>query len=141
MQKLKRQHAAKNRVKSDAPITESLDDEIFLQPWYLPRETFLAIRELLPSAQLLKMRYYFDDYGCLKCGKLDVGYSSNGMCARCAIVVRSRVVASLRRRFEKIGVAIKDRPIQVFLGGRTKKQITRLSGPLLRKGRQARPHV
>jgi len=32
---------------------------------------FFAIRQLLPSAQLLKMRYYFDDYGCLKCGKSD----------------------------------------------------------------------
>lgn len=141
MQRSKHQYVAKDRVKSDASITESLDHEIFLQPWYLPHKTFLAIRQLLPSAQLLKMRYYFDDYGCLKCGKLDVGYSSNGMCARCAIVVRSRVVASLKRRFEKIGVAIKDRPMRVFLGGRTKKQIARLAGPILRKGRQARPRV
>jgi hypothetical protein len=141
MHNAKVNRAAKNMAKAEyrAPLdAELLDNEIFLQPWYLSRETFLAIRELLPSAQLLKMRYYFDDYGCLKCGKSDSIYSSNGMCARCAIVVRSRVVASLKRRFQKVGVAIKDSPIQIFLGGRTMKQINRLTGPLLRKGQRAR---
>jgi hypothetical protein len=137
VQKLKHEYASKN---NSLPPPESPDNEIFLQPWYLSREVFLAVRQLLPSAQLLKMRYYFDDYGCLKCGKSGAVYSSNGMCARCAIVVRARVVASLKRRFERIGVAIKDQPIQAFLGGRTKGQITRLAGPLPRKGRQAKAH-
>jgi len=138
MKKPKPKYLYKNRKTKQFNIG-SLDDEIFLQPWYLPRKTFLAIRELLPSAQLLKMRYYFEDYGCLKCGKLGVVYGSNGMCTRCVIIVRGRVVLSLKRRFEKVGVEIKDGPIQVFLGGRTNRQITRLAGPLLRKGRQAKP--
>jgi len=144
MQKSKRKHASKSRITNADEVllnTKAADNEIFLQPWYLPRKTFLAIRQLLPSAQLLKMRYYFDDYGCLKCGKSGGVYSSNGMCARCAIVVRARVVTSLKRRFEKLGIAIKDRPIQAFLGDRTNTQITRLAGPLLRKGRQAMPHA
>jgi hypothetical protein len=137
MQKPKPKYAHKYRKTKQSNIGSS-NDEIFLQPWYLPRKTFLAIRELLPSAQLLKMRYYFEDYGCLKCGKPGVVYGSNGMCTRCAIVVRGRVVLSLKRRFENVGVEIKDGPIQVFLGGRTNSQITRLAGPLLRKGRQSK---
>lgn len=37
-------------------------DELFLQPWFLPKPTYLALRRLLPSCQMAKMRYYFDDY-------------------------------------------------------------------------------
>ena len=48
--------------------------------------TFLAIRRLLPSSQLLKMRYYYEDYGGLKCGKANVAYRSNGFRGRCKVV-------------------------------------------------------
>jgi len=136
--RVRRAPKKKSKAKNDSRFTGPLEDEIFLQPWYLSLETFLAIRRLLPSAQLLKMRYYFDDYGCLKCGKTDKVYSSNGMCARCAIVVRARVVTSLKRRFERVGVGIKDRPIQLFLGGRDNKQINQLAGPPARKGRRSK---
>jgi hypothetical protein len=35
------------------------------------RQKYEAVRRLLPPSQMLKMRYYFDDYGCLKCGNLN----------------------------------------------------------------------
>src|SRR5437764_14447287 len=96
------------------PAPSSIDDEIFLQPWFVSKQTFLEIRRLLPSSQLLKMKYYFDDYGCLKCGKFNVLYRSNGFCRTCTVVVRARVVLALKRRFEKLGVAISDKPIPRF---------------------------
>ena len=36
-------------------------DELFLQPWFLPRPVSEKIRKLLPSSQFQKMRYHFDD--------------------------------------------------------------------------------
>jgi ribosomal protein L40E len=81
-------------------------DELFLQPWFLPKPTYLALRRLLPSSQMAKMRYYFEDYGCLKCGGRDSLYASNGMCKRCSMVVRGRIVLSLKRRFQRVGAKV-----------------------------------
>jgi hypothetical protein len=95
------------------PAPES-GDELFLQPWFLPKPTYLKLRRLLPSSQLLKMRYYFEDYGCLKCGSREGFYASNGMCKPCSIVIRNRVVLSLARRFRKIGAEVNIGPIKRF---------------------------
>ena len=46
-----------------------LFENIFLQPWFLPLKTASEIRALLPADHRHKMRFYFEDYGCLKCGK------------------------------------------------------------------------
>lgn len=80
-----------------------LRDELFLQPWFLPKPTYLTLRKLLPSSQLLKMRYYFDDYGCMKCGDRAALYASNGLCKGCSIIVRARIALCLARRFKKVG--------------------------------------
>lgn len=93
----------------------NIDDEIFLQPWFLPKDIFLEVRRLLPSSQLLKMRYYFEDYGCLRCGRSDVLYRSNGLCEKCNIIIRGRIVLSLKRRFEKLGVRNDAQPLKRYL--------------------------
>ncbi len=50
------------------------------------------------SLQLSKMKYYFEDYGCLKCGKkTNVVYRSNGLCNGFTVVVRARTVLALKR--------------------------------------------
>ncbi len=38
------------------------NDELFLQPWFLPKPTYLTLKKLLPSSQLAKTPYYFEDY-------------------------------------------------------------------------------
>lgn len=91
------------------------EDELFLQPWFLSRSQYAAVRRLLPPSQMLKMRYYFDDYGCLKCGNLKALYGSNGLCRGCSVVVRSRVVLALRRRFKKAGVSVQSKPFESYL--------------------------
>jgi len=90
-------------------------DELFLQPWFLPEPIYHEVRRLLPSSQLLKMRYYFDDYGCLKCGSRSSLYGSNGMCKNCNIVVRGRVILALRKRFRQIGTDVGRSPIRKYL--------------------------
>jgi hypothetical protein len=78
-----------------------LDDEIFMQPWFVPKPIYLAIRRLLPNIHLMKMRHYFDDYGCLRCGKTDALYGASGLCHSCNVIVRSRIMASLKKRLRK----------------------------------------
>ena len=82
-----------------------LNDEIFLQPWFVPKAVYAAIRRLLPGIHHAKMRYYFDDYGCLRCGEKRCLYGSNGLCERCTVRVRCRVVQSLRKRLKQAGVS------------------------------------
>jgi len=96
-----RKAAAARGVTPDAELTK---DAIFLQPWFLPKEVYLEIRRLLPYIHLLKMRYYFDDYGCLKCGKKNALYQSNGLCETCGVTIRQRMKQCLIRRLKEVGV-------------------------------------
>jgi hypothetical protein len=96
------------------------NDELFLQPWFLPKATYLKLKQLLPSSQLSKMHYYFDDYGCLKCGSRTALYGSNGMCLECSIVVRARVAICLKKRFRRIGVKAGRGPLQRYARRLTK---------------------
>ena len=93
----------------------SPEDELFLQPWFLSKPIYAAIRRLLPPSQMLKMRYYFEDYGCLKCGSLNALYCSNGLCRGCSVIVRARVALALKRRFKKLGVKIESDPLERYL--------------------------
>ena len=77
----------------------ALLEDVFLQPWYLPVKAANAIRLLLPSEQRHKMRFYFDDYGCMKCGKQGVRYGSNGMCKICVQQVKLRLLWAIKRRW------------------------------------------
>jgi len=79
-------------------------DEIFLQPWFIPKDIYLTMRSLLPSIHLLKMRYYFEDFGCLRCERNDVLYGSNGLCEGCSGLIRGRVKRALQRRLRQAGI-------------------------------------
>src|SRR6266436_1403140 len=74
-------------------------DDIFLQPWFLPWKTASSIRTLLPADHRHKMRFYFEDYGCLKCGKKRVRYGSNAMCKICVQQVKLRFLWAIKRRW------------------------------------------
>lgn len=73
--------------------------ELVFQPWFLPRASRLAINSLIPPDYRNKMRFYFDDYGCMVCGKHEL-YESNGMCFACHRLVRSRLKKCLTRRMK-----------------------------------------
>jgi hypothetical protein len=80
------------------PGQQRLVNDIFLQPWFVPRETAHAIRRLLTDAYFRKMRCYFDDWGCLACGESGLLYESNGMCCRCVQRIQKRLFWSLQKR-------------------------------------------
>jgi len=75
-------------------------DAVLLQPWFLPKRIADAIVGMVPPGFHKKMRYYFDDYGCMICGR-DTRYHSNGMCMVCYCRVLRRLKKSVKRRAPK----------------------------------------
>ncbi len=73
--------------------------DVFLQPWFLALRTAIAIRNLIPAEHHHKMRFYFEDYGCLKCDKRDVRYGSNAMCKTCVQQVKLKLLFAMKRRY------------------------------------------
>ncbi len=74
-------------------------EDIFLQPWFLPRDTAFAIKRILPPEHRHKMKFYFDDYGCLKCGNKDEPYGSNALCKLCMQRVKLKFFFAIKRRW------------------------------------------
>ncbi len=72
--------------------------ETALQPWFLPKVLSWKIRRMLPNDYWRKMRYYFDDYGCLRCGRKSVPYGVNGFCRVCRELILHRIGFALGRR-------------------------------------------
>jgi hypothetical protein len=72
--------------------------ELVFQPWFLPKQSRLAINSLIPPGYRNKMRAYFDDYGCMVCGAEQVGYEVNGMCRPCHQTIVRRLKGCVRRR-------------------------------------------
>jgi hypothetical protein len=93
--------------KTRARSRESFLEETLLQPWFVPSETAQAIRRLLPDTHIHKMRFYFDDWGCMKCEKKGLMYGANGMCSRCAQKVQQRVVCCLRKRLSATDLVVR----------------------------------
>ena len=81
------------------------DEDVSLQPWFLPKDISLQIRMLLPHVHLTKMRYYFDDHGCLRCERRDVLYGSCGLCESCSVTIRRRLQTCLKKRLKAVGVS------------------------------------
>jgi hypothetical protein len=79
-------------------IAEKYRNDILLEPWFLPKEITDSMRHLLPINYWMRMRYYFDDYGCLRCGRKKVLYAANGMCEGCRAKIGGRVLMSMRKR-------------------------------------------
>jgi hypothetical protein len=75
----------------------SLGETVLFQPWFLPQHIAFTIHGLVPKHFWNKMRYFFDDYGCMICGT-DLRYHSNGMCRICYVRIRKKIMLSVKRR-------------------------------------------
>jgi hypothetical protein len=74
-------------------------DDVFLQPWFLPKVTALQVKAILPPGHRHRMKFYFDDYGCICCRKRNATYGSNGFCKRCLEQVKLRLFFAVKRRW------------------------------------------
>jgi len=101
-----------SRRRNSSPIRQAMDganndqpeDTVFMLPWCLPKESYLAVRRILPNIHIAKMRYYFDDYGCIRCERRDVLYRTNGLCQQCTAIVRWRLTHCLKKRLSSVGI-------------------------------------
>lgn len=71
--------------------------DVLLQPWFLDSRRVAAIRRIVPDHFARKMRFYFEDWGCLVCGSKRRRYGSNGMCHICIHRVQKRLIGCLKR--------------------------------------------
>src|SRR4029077_10577592 len=78
---------------------KSLLDDIFLQPWFLARDKAFAVRRILPPEHRHKMKFYFDDYGCMRCKRRNVTYGSNALCKLCMQEVKLKMFFAIKRRW------------------------------------------
>lgn len=72
--------------------------ELLLQPWFLTRPVAFAIQNLIPQDFRFKMRDFFVDWGCLRCGRRNVLYGTNGLCIGCIRTVYYRLLSTAKRR-------------------------------------------
>jgi hypothetical protein len=74
-------------------------EELLLQPWFLSMRIARAIHALVPLSYRNKMRYFFDDYGCMVCGE-EYEYGANGMCRYCYNDVVQKLRRAAKRRLK-----------------------------------------
>jgi hypothetical protein len=68
----------------------------FFPPWFLTKATTKKIEALLPYYYHKRFRFYFDAYGCVRCGRKDVPYSCSGLCIPCQGFINHRLERSDR---------------------------------------------
>jgi hypothetical protein len=81
-----------------SPSVEPTRAELLLQPWFLPARISKRIRYLIPADFRRRLQDCFEDYGCFRCGRMDVPYKSNGMCLACMSLVFGRIQRSMWAR-------------------------------------------
>jgi hypothetical protein len=89
----KKSISEKDRDKGD-------EDRQFLLPWLLTTRAYMAMRAIVPRAYQRRMRYYYDDHGCLRCSLHRGPHKANGFCARCCRLVASRLMRCYERRMK-----------------------------------------
>jgi hypothetical protein len=107
----------------------SIAEKVLFQPWFLPQRITFAIHGMVPRDFWNKMRNFFDDYGCMIC-RAESDYHSNGMCRRCYVKTRMKLIQSVKRRSK----SEPNRPFALALF-RQEKLAKKLLGPYVRRSR------
>ncbi len=98
---MSRSYANNSRRSSSSKSSHLTCDELLLQPWFLTRRVQRAVNALIPPNYRQRMRDFFEDYGCMICGR-NQGYFANGMCVVCNGRIRRKFFASAARRLPTI---------------------------------------
>ena len=57
---------------------------------------------MLPPEHSHKMKFFFDDYGCMRCKKKGVTYGSNGLCKICMQSIKLKLFFAIKRRWTAV---------------------------------------
>lgn len=63
----------------------------FFPPWFLTEKLVLKIDALLPYYYHKRLRFYFDQHGCIRCRRKDVDYCAGGLCKPCNGLISDRL--------------------------------------------------
>lgn len=98
----------KNHQSESNPSVRSVTNEDIAdaawQPWFLPKVISQKIIRIVPPGYRKRFRFYFDDFGCLGCGRKDIPYRSLGFCEVCHSKITIRMRHSLKRHRRELGV-------------------------------------
>ena len=83
-------------------------------PWFLTKEIVRKIDELLPYYYHMRFRFYFDRYGCIRCGRTDVVYCCAGLCLPCQGLINDRLKRTDKVMKRRYGLTY-DLPTNAFL--------------------------
>jgi hypothetical protein len=92
-------------------------DATIFHPWFVPWSTYMAIKRLVPRAYLMKMRDYYDKYGCMRCEKRDSVYGQNGMCTPCRVEVTRRLRRCVEARFRAMRLQLCNQELTEIVAG------------------------
>ena len=77
--------------------TAAADAGKIFQPFFGSQQEANEIRQHQTVVEQRKWAFYFEDWGCMVCGRKDIGHLGLGMCDTCHNRVRQRLRATLRR--------------------------------------------
>lgn len=97
-----RNKSAKKARRSATPSPNHIIADTLLEPWFLNMETARAVQCLIPRKYFYRMRWVFDDFGCLRCRTKKSGYGGNGFCLACRCTVLQCIVRSIRKRSKNL---------------------------------------
>jgi hypothetical protein len=96
----KRRKRPSLRRRAAASFEKHVISNALLQPWFLNMDNAKAIQRLIPRKYFSRMRWFFDDYGCLRCKRKRILYSGNGLCTLCRHIVIRQLGYSMKRRLK-----------------------------------------
>jgi hypothetical protein len=73
--------AATQRLRRDVPYV----------PWFVSRDVYLRMYELLPKIYFKRFSKYFKRWGCLRCCRKRALYGANGLCLYCLGLISDRL--------------------------------------------------
>lgn len=100
---MKAKHKVGSNRNGRAFTSEDIADAAW-QPWFLPKEVSQKIVQIVPPGYRKRFRHYFDDFGCMGCGRKDVPYRSLGFCETCHSKVTVRMRRSMKSHRRELGV-------------------------------------
>jgi hypothetical protein len=87
----------------------------FFPPWFLEKKVLKKVRGMLPDYYHKRLRYYFDVFGCIRCGRKDVIYSCGGLCLGCQWTINNRLKKSDKEMKRHYGASERRLPSAQFL--------------------------
>ena len=83
-------------TRKKALVADTPDTRLF-QPWFRSKKKAVEIRRQQTPPETRKWATYFQQWGCIRCGKRELPHCALGFCQPCYQTVDSRLKAVLKQ--------------------------------------------